>query len=313
MIHTAEEAWSVNTDINKALLELNHRAGGPVHINLETTYSPDFSVEKLPETRVIHRVMPQDEFPAVPQGKIAIWIGSHRPFSLEVTQLIEQFCEQYNAVVVGDHTSNYRGKYYANMHLSRSQDVWGESVCQKVDLLIHLGDVSGGYLGVQSQAVWRVHPDGRVCDTFQQLRRIFEMDEKTFFTKILAQGKGQVKTDFARACQQEHEEFPDLVEALSGLPLGCCIGFMLPVCAIVRFLLRTGEEVQSSASLGLVVAAVFAPLQEAWLSAWGTYGGGSAFVRFVASALPAAVAGAILFSILPKIERFAGLREEVEG
>ena len=59
-----------------------------------------------------------------------------------------------------------------------------------------------------------------------------------------------------------------LGEALSGLPLGCCIGFMLPVCAIVRF---------------------------------------------VASALPAAVAGAILFSILPKIERFAGLREEVEG
>lgn len=214
MIHTAEEAWSVNTDINKALLELNHRAGGPVHINLETTYSPDFSVEKLPETRVIHRVMPQDEFPAVPQGKIAIWIGSHRPFSLEVTQLIEQFCEQYNAVVVGDHTSNYRGKYYANMHLSRSQDVWGESVCQKVDLLIHLGDVSGGYLGVQSQAVWRVHPDGRVCDTFQQLRRIFEMDEKTFFTKILAQGKGQVKTDFARACQQEHEEFLSLVPEL---------------------------------------------------------------------------------------------------
>lgn len=104
-----------------------------------------------------------------------------------------------------------------------------------------------------------------------------------------------------------------LVEALSGLPLGCCIGFMLPVCAIARFLLRTGEGAQSSASLGLVVAAVFAPLQEAWLSAWGTYGGGSAFVRFVASALPAAVAGAILFSILPKIERFAGLREEVEG
>ena len=65
--------------------------------------------------------------------------------------------------------------------------------------------------------------------------------------------------------------------------------------------------------LGLVVAAVFAPLQEAWLGAWGTYGGGSSFVRFVASALPAAVTGALLFWILPRIERFAGLREEVEG
>lgn len=104
-----------------------------------------------------------------------------------------------------------------------------------------------------------------------------------------------------------------LVEALSGLPLGSCIGFMLPVCALARFLLRSGDGRQVSVSLGLVVAAVFAPLQEAWLGAWGTYGGGSSFVRFVASALPAAVTGALLFWILPRIERFAGLREEVEG
>ena len=104
-----------------------------------------------------------------------------------------------------------------------------------------------------------------------------------------------------------------LVEALSGLPLGSCIGFMLPVCALARFLIRSGDGPTSSVSLGLAVASVFAPLQEAWLSAWGTYGGGSAFVRFVASALPAAVTGALLFSILPRIERFAGLREEVEG
>ena len=103
-----------------------------------------------------------------------------------------------------------------------------------------------------------------------------------------------------------------LVEALSGLPLGSCICFMLPVCALARFLLRSGDGPTSSVSLGLVIAAVFAPLQEAWLGTWGTYGGSSAFVRFVASALPAAVTGALLFLIVPRIERFAGLREEVE-
>ena len=103
-----------------------------------------------------------------------------------------------------------------------------------------------------------------------------------------------------------------LVEALCGLPLGSCIGFMLLVCVLARFLLRSGDGSTSSVSLGLAVASVFAPLQEAWLGAWGAYGGGSAFVRFVASALPAAVTGALLFSILPRIERFAGLREEVE-
>ena len=103
-----------------------------------------------------------------------------------------------------------------------------------------------------------------------------------------------------------------LVEALSGLPLCSCIGFMLPVCAIARFLIRADVGRPVSVSLGLAAAAVFAPLQEAWLSAWGAYGESSAFVRFVASALPAAATGALLFSILPRIERFAGLREEVE-
>ena len=104
-----------------------------------------------------------------------------------------------------------------------------------------------------------------------------------------------------------------LLEALSGLPIGSCICFMLPVCALARFLLRSGDGRQVSVSFGLVVAAVFAPLQEAWLGAWGTPGGGSSFVRFVASALPAAITGALLFLIVPRIERFAGLREEVEG
>ena len=104
-----------------------------------------------------------------------------------------------------------------------------------------------------------------------------------------------------------------LLEALSGLPIGSCICFMLPVCALARFLLRSGDGRQVSVSFGLVVAAVFAPLQEAWLGAWGTHGGGSSFVRFVASALPAAITGALLFLIVPRIERFAGLREEVEG
>ena len=100
-----------------------------------------------------------------------------------------------------------------------------------------------------------------------------------------------------------------LLEALSGLPIGSCICFMLPVCALARFLLRSGDGRHVSVSFGLVVAAVFAPLQEAWLGAWGTHGGGSSFVRFV---LPAAVTGALLFLIVPRIERFAGLREEVE-
>ncbi len=36
-------AWSNTVKINRALLELRHRGGGPVHLNVETAYSRDYS------------------------------------------------------------------------------------------------------------------------------------------------------------------------------------------------------------------------------------------------------------------------------
>ena len=101
-----------------------------------------------------------------------------------------------------------------------------------------------------------------------------------------------------------------LMEALSGLPLGCCIGFMLPVCALAHMLRRIVSLDLSRPMLGMAAALAFTPLQEAWLGAWGAAGGDSAVVRFFASIVLAVSAGAVLFALLPRIERFAGLREE---
>ena len=47
--------WSNTVRINCALLELRHRGGGPVHLNMETTYSRDYSVRELPQARMIRR------------------------------------------------------------------------------------------------------------------------------------------------------------------------------------------------------------------------------------------------------------------
>lgn len=55
-IHNDDDAQECNVLLNQALLELHHRGGGPVHINLVTTYSSDFSVKVLPTTRVIKRI-----------------------------------------------------------------------------------------------------------------------------------------------------------------------------------------------------------------------------------------------------------------
>ena len=63
----------------------------------------------------------------------------------------------------------------------------------------------------------------------------------------------------------------------------------------------------SPAGVGACAAMVAAPIHELWLSTWGVLPPGcSLLVRFFASALPAAAAGALLFSALPVAERLAG-------
>lgn len=172
--------WSNTIKINRALLELRHRGGGPVHINLTTTYSCDYSVKELPKARMIHRIMPQDVFPELPKGRIAVFIGAHRKFTDAETAALDTFCATYDAVVFMDHTSGYKGKYRVPVSILSSQD---KDYCSQtsMDLLIHIGDVSGGYIGMQPHAVWRVNPDGELRDTYHKLTYVFEMEEQAFF------------------------------------------------------------------------------------------------------------------------------------
>lgn len=42
--HTDEDRWDCNVKVNNAILELTRNGGGPIHIDLETTYSTNFDV-----------------------------------------------------------------------------------------------------------------------------------------------------------------------------------------------------------------------------------------------------------------------------
>lgn len=195
------EEWSNTVKINCALLELRHRGGGPVHLNVETTYSRDFSVKELPQARVIRRVMPQDVFPEIPQGRVAVMIGSHKKFTDAETQALDTFCGTYDAVVFGDHTSGYKGKYRVPISILFSQDK-GYCSLADMDLLIHIGEVSGGYIGVHPKAVWRVNPDGELRDTYCKLAQVFEMEEQAFFSHY-ADTNAPARHDYLDTCWKE--------------------------------------------------------------------------------------------------------------
>lgn len=185
VIHTEKEHWACEINANKAILELWHKGGGPVHINLETEYTNDFTVKELPAVKKIERFTINDKLPTLVPRRVGIFVASHLKWSKELTETVDAFCEKYDAVVYCDQTSNYRGKYGIMHRLIGSQQQY-DAPCKKHSVLIHIGDMSGSAVNIKVDEVWRVSEDGELRDPFEKLRYVFEMDEISFFKKYLA-------------------------------------------------------------------------------------------------------------------------------
>lgn len=176
-----DEAY-VTMEANKAILELTRNGGGPAHINLFTTYSPDFSVKELPKVRAFKRYFAWNNLPEMQQGKICVYVGSHVRFNNKQVEAIDRFCATYDAVVVCDHTSGYYGRYRLLPTLALMQ-VNGTSPFEMFDLMIHIGEVSAATFAgqVPVKEIWRVSEDGELRDPFKKLTNVFQMSEETFF------------------------------------------------------------------------------------------------------------------------------------
>lgn len=189
-IHDSEDEWAYSVMLNKALLELRRHGGGPVHINLITTCSQNFSARELPQVAKIDRVCYGEKCPILKRGRIGIFVGAHKKWSAELTKAVEDFCVAYDAVVICDHTSNYCGKYRVLANLVTDQTLY-RAACLSMEVMIHIGDISGAYMKIKPAQVWRVNPDGEVRDTFRKLRYVFEMDELYFFVQYVQMATGE--------------------------------------------------------------------------------------------------------------------------
>lgn len=176
IVQNKQDEWECNLKINDAILEASRNGGGPVHINLTTSYSLDFSVKQLPKERVIHRFYENSKLPDVPKGNIAIFVGSHSVWDEKLKNAVDSFCEMYDAFVLCDQTSNYPGKYGIPCGMFNIAGFPN----YEVKLLIHIGNVSASW-PINAKEVWRVNIDGEVRDTYQLLTNVFEMSETCFF------------------------------------------------------------------------------------------------------------------------------------
>lgn len=190
-------------EANKAILALKLNGGGPVHINLYTQYSRNFSVVEIPKVDVIKRYTIYDTLPELPSvGRIAVFVGAHANFTENEILAIDRFCATNDAIVLCDHCSGYRGKYEVHAQIAACQRNW-HSDLNKIDLCIHIGEVSGDAFIPGFSHVWRVSPDGELRDTWGKLRKVFMMPEEVFFNHYSKEGG--IHTEYLESITSEIE------------------------------------------------------------------------------------------------------------
>lgn len=213
MVKDKEDERFCEIEANKAILALKLNGGGPAHINLYTRYSQNFSITEIPHVNAIFRHTVFDQkLPEIPQnGRIVIFVGAHVDFSDRLTVAVDKFCATYDAVVLCDHTSGYRGKYEVHFQLVCGQQQW-HSPLANANLCIHIGEVSGDQFKVYAAHTWRVSPDGALRDTFGNLRRVFMMSEEYFFERYAEDSTHHTELLDAMTAEVEtvEEKIPEL-------------------------------------------------------------------------------------------------------
>lgn len=236
-INSKEEMMLYAYKINKVLLSLKHRGGGPIHFNV-ISVTQSCNTEKLPCVPVINRYMFNDVLPDIPIGKIAIFVGSHKYMSKQEIDTIDKFCLTHNAIVLCDHTSSYNGAYRIDYSLIGTQMQHRFNLLS-VDLLIHIGGISGDYQTpkcIQAKNIWRVCEDGELRRTFGHIEAIFEMPEIYFFNYYSSNGL-EVKNTFYSECRLIYNEIYSRIPELpfSNIWMAKTLAPLMPKESVIHF------------------------------------------------------------------------------
>lgn len=231
-----EKEWAAVTNINSALIELTRQGGGPVHLDLETLYTPGFTTTQLPDVRRIDYFDRLEDYPDIEGKRIAIYVGAHTKWNEALTNAVDLFCEKYNAVVLCDQTSNYWGKYRILANTVCMQKGY-DSECRAMDILLHIGQMSGAYMVLKPREVWRINKDGEVRDSFKKLTKVFQSDELTFFDWYNKKDVTACTTEYYNAWKDEVELMMKLVPELpfSNVWVASVASKQIPECSVIHF------------------------------------------------------------------------------
>lgn len=225
IVESEKDAWYCNRLVNEALLELDHRGGGPVHINLPTEwglFAQNFNTESLPKTRRIRRInqssMTEQKTAPVDalneKERVLLIFGQSRPVTQELVGEVSRFSANFGCVIAAESLSNLPCDEAINTNLvcrALTKDLF---VNYTPDLVISVG---GDYVSVLKGLLkaseanfdhWAVNQHGYVVDQFRRLTSIFECSLLSFFQYFNQFGKGTKKKAYQALWRQAVEQLP---------------------------------------------------------------------------------------------------------
>ena len=199
IVKDEQDAWYCRRLVNEALLELRHRYGGPVQINLPTEwglFAQNFNAQELPKVRPFYRftrrdmalemITALDEIQS--KKRILVLVGQGRAATEEYQSKVEEFSRKYPCTIAVETISNLHIDDAINTSLI-SRALTKEMFLEYApDLVISVGrnyvsTVKGLLKGCATEFEhWTVNEDGDIVDQFRKLTAVFECSPEEFFT-----------------------------------------------------------------------------------------------------------------------------------
>lgn len=209
IVDDEKDSWYCKRLVNEALLELHHRGGGPVHINLPTEwglFAQNFNTLQLPHCKRINRYSYRDMRTEVTslvdklknKQRIMVIYGQSQPVSKDNRAAIESFASTYRCVIATETISNLQCKgAIATSLICRAvtKDMFQD---YSPELVISVrGDYVSTLKGMLKSCEtdyehWVVNEDGSIVDQFKRLTTVFECSADEFFDCLSTHGGATV-------------------------------------------------------------------------------------------------------------------------
>ncbi|MDY4576878.1 MAG: 2-succinyl-5-enolpyruvyl-6-hydroxy-3-cyclohexene-1-carboxylic-acid synthase [Anaerobutyricum hallii] len=198
LIHDNNDEIYCQRLVNEALLALNHKGTGPVHINVPmVAYNNSFNIRTLPDVTKFERLSVKDGSALLAEKvaelqnakRILVACGQNNVHDVALQESINRFFTKYNSAIAVEYMSNLDIESGLNFNICMDERYININKVKEIlpDIIISFG--GNIFSGIKDQlrkfpnkvSHWLIQENGEVCDLFKNLTTIFECTPIEFF------------------------------------------------------------------------------------------------------------------------------------